>query len=98
MNAAHPVVDVLYGSAGLRFVRIDFPGEHLMPPHVHEEAASLNFCLAGTLQEFRDRRTFLHGPASLSLMPAGVFHANRFPAGASAFMVVEDARGHEGQA
>src|SRR4051794_12639174 len=88
MNAAHPVVDVLHGPAGLRFVRIDFPAEVRMPPHVHEEAASLNFCLAGTVQEFRDRRTFLHGPSSLSLMPAGVSHANRFPAGTSTMLIV----------
>lgn len=88
MNSTPPKPDVLQSPSGLRFVQHDYTTEHRMPPHSHEDAASLNFCLQGTLQEFRDHRTFLHGPSSLSLIPAGVPHANRFPAGVSTFLVV----------
>jgi AraC family transcriptional regulator len=91
MNLTQPVVDVLDGPAGLRFVQIDYPTELQMPSHTHEAEASLNFCLAGTLQEIIDRQPFLLGPLSLSLMPAGVPHANRFPIGVSIFLVVLEA-------
>jgi AraC family transcriptional regulator len=88
MNSAHPKVDVVDGPEGLRFIQHHYVAEHRMPPHAHEDAASLNFCLRGTLHEFRDQQTFLRGPSSLSLMPAGVPHANRFPAGVSTFLIV----------
>jgi len=88
MNPAQPEVVVLDGPPGLRFVQIDYTSELQMPPHAHEDAATLSFCLAGRVHEIRDRRTMVHQPLSLSLMPVGVSHANLFPSGASLFLVV----------
>jgi AraC family transcriptional regulator len=88
MNRALAEAATLHGPPGLRFVQIDYTAELQMPLHAHADAASLNFCLSGATQEFRDRRTCQHGPSCLSLMPAGVPHANRFGAGASIFLVV----------
>src|SRR4051812_36655531 len=88
MNPAHPAVDIIDGPLGIRFVQTDYPAALQMPPHTHEELASLNFCLSGTVQEYREQRMFLQGPLSLSLMPAGLPHANRFLAGTSTFLVV----------
>jgi AraC family transcriptional regulator len=79
---------VIEGSAGLRFVQVDFAAEVRMALHCHEEAASLNYCLAGRLEEVREREQCVYPAATLSVMPAGVVHANRFPRGASAFLIV----------
>jgi AraC family transcriptional regulator len=88
MNSSHPRVDVMDGPAGLRFVRNDYPAEQRMPPHAHEDTTSLNFCVAGTVEESLGQRTHLLGRSSLSLMPAGVPHANSFSAGTRTFLVV----------
>lgn len=81
-------VDRVDGPPGLHFLQIQYRMEREMPLHAHEDAASLNLCLSGTLRESRGRQTFLQGPSSLSLIPAGLPHANRFPAGACTFLVV----------
>lgn len=86
MSHTPPSVDVLDGSPGLRFVQIDYPAEHRMGLHAHEDVVSLNFCLSGGLQEFRGKETFELGPSHLSLIPAGVPHANRFLPGARTFL------------
>ena len=92
MTQVHPAMDVLDGPVGLQFVHINYTTAFQMPLHTHEDMASLNFCLRGNLQEIRhdDRKqqTLQQESASLSFMPAGVRHANRFSAGTSTFLIV----------
>ena len=88
MSSANPTIDSLDGSRGLRFAKLEYTSELRMPLHSHDDAASLDFCLDGTLEVFRDRNAFVLGPSSLSLMPRGVPHANCFPESVRTFLVV----------
>lgn len=84
------VTDYIESSRGLSFVQIDYASAYPMPLHAHDDVASLNFCLAGSVQETHNRKTIDMCPSSLSLMPVGVPHANHFSPGARTFLIVLD--------
>lgn len=88
MNPAPEKIDTLLGAPGLRFVQIDYALDSLMPTHSHDSEVTFNYCLAGSLLERRNQQEFHQQAASLSLLPAGTPHSNRFPAGARVFLVV----------
>jgi AraC family transcriptional regulator len=95
MSASSPRIDSLAGPPGLRFIQIDYAADASMPPHSHEGETTFNYCLSGSLLELRDRQEFRQETASISLLPAGTLHANRFRAGARVFLVVLGAEWRE---
>jgi AraC family transcriptional regulator len=82
------VLDALESPTGLRFLRLDYPASAELPTHAHADDASLNLCLEGSVGETVGRVSRVFGPSSLSLMPAGIPHANRFARGTRVFLVV----------
>lgn len=88
MTSPEARIQVISGTEGLRFVQIEYRSEQWMPLHSHDGAATMVYCLAGSVEERWERATFVQTPSSLSLLPAGLPHANRFPRGSSIFQVV----------
>jgi AraC family transcriptional regulator len=88
MNSPEVRTEVVFGTDGLRFLQIDYRSERRMPLHSHADAACLSCCLSGTVEERWERVTFAHTPPVLSLLPAGLPHANRFSSGTRLFLAV----------
>lgn len=70
------------------FAEERFDTDYWMPPHLHEDLSSFAFCVHGVVQEFCEGKTLSLQMGSLTYMPMGVTHANRFPGETRLFLLL----------
>jgi AraC family transcriptional regulator len=72
-----PTVDAWFASDGLQFRTVRYPDGYFMPRHDHDTGC-LVFILKGAIQGDWRRQSVLTTPSTLTFLPAGELHANRF--------------------
>jgi len=86
-DGVRPVFEAHYGFAGLAFDVVRYASGLRSPPHTHE-AAYLDLCLTGRIQEFWEKRSFVRGNTTLNIIPAGAPHGSHFHEETRAFQVM----------
>src|SRR5688572_2065585 len=70
------------------WAELDYDRDVWMPPHSHADVATIAYCLNGAVEEFYAGKSVTVETATLSYVPMGVSHANRFYKETTTFLLL----------